>query len=96
MPPVSVSFALFGTSLMPAIDLSTLFPEGVPGCNVYVGTAAPPPLFDSSGGTLVTSLPIPNDPAFIGTEMFHQLIPVDLLTGDITSTDSLRMVFGSF
>jgi hypothetical protein len=72
---------------------------GAPGCSVLIGldfglvpTVAPAP------GSRVFSLPVPQDPAFDGAELFGQGVVVDLSTNalGLVLSNGVAVVIGTF
>jgi Laminin B (Domain IV) len=93
--PYGVTIGLFGLAPLPGIPLSSLFPEGVPGCSVHV---TPDVLVTAVPTSLVATyqFAIPNTASLAGAQYWHQAIPVQLALGQmaITASNAMRMTIG--
>ncbi len=76
--PSSGAFILTGFSdaAIGATPLPAPLP-GAPGCNLLVSADATKLLFTSATGTASDSIAVPNDPSFIGIDLFHQWAVLD-------------------
>ena len=96
--PNSLAVAVY--SFQPvAIPLSVVHPLGLPQCSLFVDDDI---LIDIqvASGQAQTTIVIPNQSSLIGSDFFHQVVPVELSgTGTITaltSSNTLRLTMGSF
>jgi len=87
------------SSLSPALPLAVAFPIAGAGCDLHVA----PDVLDVAlavGGTMETGFPIPASPALAGTQLFHQLVPIELDASlnfvEVTSTNALQLTIGTF
>lgn len=97
LPSPSVAFGVLGfTPITPALPLSPLLPEAVPGCTLDV--AADAVFLLSPSSELV--VPLPNNPAVVGADLFLQVAAMELGGGGslptITTTGSLQATVGAF
>ncbi|MGB3968291.1 MAG: hypothetical protein WBO45_16265 [Planctomycetota bacterium] len=98
MPNNALALGVLG--LAPATTpLSTILPQGVPGCTLLVS----PLVLDlhvTTGGSLPTQFVIPNSAALANRVFHHQLVPIETDTlGNITaltSTNALTVTIGVF
>ncbi|HZN41654.1 MAG TPA: hypothetical protein VFD82_22815, partial [Planctomycetota bacterium] len=97
MPANALALAVLGFSTT-SIPLSSIVPQGVPGCSLFVS----PDLLDlyiPAGGTVSTQLAIPNTAVLAGQVFHEQVVPVELgvlgITA-LTSTNALSLTIGSF
>ncbi|MEZ6036313.1 MAG: hypothetical protein R3F29_02450 [Planctomycetota bacterium] len=94
----SVALALWSFQ-QTSVQLSTLLPQGVPGCDVLV----PDEIlidFASVGGVADTAVSIPMLSSLIGATFYHQVVPVEFgpaidITA-VTSTNGLALTVGRF
>lgn len=92
------NLAVTGLSrLLPPVPLSSLLPQGVPGCDVLVS----PDLVDfvpAVNSSATSQVPIPNTAQLVGMVFHHQMLLLDgslQVVTDITSTDALTLTIGS-
>jgi len=84
--------------LVPPMPLSSILPQGVPGCNLHV---TPDVLLwlVASGGGAQYQIFFPAGPAFVGLQFYHQMVAVELNASGIvslTSTNALQLTVGSY
>lgn len=101
LPAHSIALVLTSVSpVVPALPLSLLFAEGVPGCNLHVV----PDILQlavAAGGAAQAELFLPPTPPIVGVSFHQQMIPIEYhpATGTwlaITATNALQLVAGSF
>jgi hypothetical protein len=81
-----------------SIPLSSILPQGVPGCTLFVSPTLLE-LYLPSAGSVSTQLAIPNTVSLAGQVFHQQVVPVELGAGGITaltSTNALTLTIGSF
>jgi len=84
--------------LVPPLALSSVVPQGVPGCNLHVTPDVLLWLL-ASGGTAQYQIFFPADPTFVGVQFYHQMVAIELAPAGIisvTSTNALQMTVGSY
>lgn len=92
-----LGFAALGFS-SPGTPLAALHPAGAAGCALHANPDASLLLLPTAG-TATFSLAIPNNTAFVGAVLFHQVLQVEVGVGgqlvSLTSSNGLRLGFGS-
>ncbi len=100
LPTNAIVISLTSLTSVPqgAVDLSSIFVEGIPGCDVLV---APDILvaLATTAGTVTSSFFLPNTPPLAGVTFYHQLVPLEIGGGGftaITATNALQLTAGMF
>lgn len=100
LPTNALVLSLTSVASIPqgAVDLSSIFVEGIPGCDVLV---APDLLgaLASTTGTATSSFFLPNTPSLAGVTLYHQLVPFEIGVSGftaITATNALQLTAGKF
>jgi hypothetical protein len=98
MPAISLALSVIGFSTT-SIALSSILPQGVAGCTLWVS----PDLLllcVPSAGSVTTQIAIPNAVALAGQLLRQQVVPIELdAVGNIvalTSTNALTLTIGAF
>lgn len=98
LPASSAAFAAYGF-LPTSVPLSTLLPQGLPGCSALLVPLLSE-LLVPSGGTAVTSVAIPNVPVAIGLQLLAQVVTLELDPSNsilaATSSNGLQLTIGVF
>lgn len=77
--PLDLAFLVFGWERLPSpVDLGFL---GMPGCNLHVSLDAILPV-TGTNHQAKWSLPIPNDPVWVGTRFYNQALVPDPAAGN--------------
>jgi len=101
LPALAVVVAVTGLQPLPAgaLPVASLFPTGVPGCNVRTT----PDLMEvvlASNGVAQSQFVVPNVPAALGASLYHQMVPLEVTPAfdivAVTATNVLQLVIGSF
>lgn len=101
LPPVAIVAVLTSFTSVPqgTVPLTSVFAQGVPGCDVLVA----PDILDllvTATGTAQSTLFLPNTPPLVGLTFFHQMVPIELdPQGNIlaiTATNALSLTAGMF
>ena len=98
LPATSLAIAVFGFTAI-ATPLSSILPQGVPGCSLLASPDAL--LVDApAAGAVSTLLGIPDSLALVGAQVFHQVAALELGPGSaivaITSSNGLALTIGAF
>jgi hypothetical protein len=100
LPSFAFIVAAYGTTPQtPAMPLTSVLPQGQPGCELHV---APEILLllISDNGTARAELQLPNALAAIGLPFFHQMLPLEvdpnLTPLALTATNALQLTVGAF
>lgn len=93
-----VNFAITGFSLLaPPLPLSSVLPQGVPGCDLFVSPDIVS-LVPASNSTATSAIAIPNSIQLVGAQFHHQMLlldgPLPAFT-DIMSTNALTLTIGA-
>ncbi|HZN40787.1 MAG TPA: hypothetical protein VFD82_18425, partial [Planctomycetota bacterium] len=98
MPGNAVAIGVLGFSTI-SVPLSSILPQGVPGCTLLVS----PDLLDlllPAAGSVQAQLAIPNAAVLAGQIVHQQVVPVEFdLVGNIvalTSTNGLTLTIGTW
>jgi hypothetical protein len=98
MPALGLVVAATGLTTQ-SLPLSSLLPQGQPGCDLLVS----PDLLDvllPVAGTADSQLALPNTPSLVGQSFHHQMVPLELDLSSaitaITSTNALMATIGVF
>jgi hypothetical protein len=98
MPALGLVVAATGLTTQ-SLPLSSLLPQGQPGCDLLVS----PDLLDvllPVAGTANSQLALPNTPSLVGQSFHHQMVPLELNLSSaitaITSTNALTATIGVF
>jgi hypothetical protein len=98
MPPNAIGIGMLGYSSL-ALPLAAVLPQALPGCTLL---ASPDDLtlLLPNGGTVTTTLAVPNVPALVGATLRQQVASVEIApNGAITAigtTNGLALTIGSF
>jgi hypothetical protein len=98
MPLFGIAIEVFGFGTL-AMPLSSLLPQGAPGCSLLV---TPDVLLADVpvNGVLITSLSIPNAPALVGFVLHEQVVPLDIAASGalnaLTATNRVTLTLGAF
>ncbi len=101
LPTIALVVALTSVTAIPqgSAPLSSLFAEGVAGCDVLVAPDIVQ-LLSTSTGMAQSTLFLPGTPPLVGVSFHHQMVPIeiDALGGwvAITATNALLLTAGSF
>jgi hypothetical protein len=96
-PTTSLAAVVFGFAEA-ATPLSAILPQGLPGCEQLV-TMDAVQFQVPFAGSLDTAMAIPGNAAFLGTNLYHQVLFAEFAAGGlvaVTSTNRLNLTFGTF
>lgn len=98
LPALALVSQVYGFSPT-SIPLASILPQGVPGCDLLVS----PDFVQFSvanAGSVTTAVALPNDPAIVGANFYHQLnlfeVDAALNFVAITASNALALTVGSF
>ncbi len=98
MPAISLALSVLGFSTA-SVPLSSILPQGVPGCTLWVSPDILT-LYVPSVGIVTMQIVIPNAVALAGQIQHQQVVPIELdAVGNIvalTSTNALTLTIGAF
>jgi hypothetical protein len=98
-PSIVIALTGFASIAQGVLPISSLFPEGLPGCDLLVDPLVQT-LIVSTGGVAESEFELPNTPPIVGIDFHHQMVAIELdmsatiLT--IASTNALQLVAGDF
>ncbi|MFK7740103.1 MAG: hypothetical protein AB8H80_07235 [Planctomycetota bacterium] len=100
LPANALVFANYSVAVLnPGVPVSTVFPEGQPGCN-FLASPLETVQWIGGGNEVFSWLAIPNTASLTGAILYHQMIPVGLDTSgaitEVTATNALQLTIGRF
>jgi hypothetical protein len=100
LPTVALALALTSVTSIPqgVLPLSTVFAQGVPGCDLLVQPDILAGLVTTTG-TVQSQLFLPSTPPLVGVTFFHQVVPIEVDAQwnfiAITATNALQLTAGA-
>ncbi|MCA8952583.1 MAG: hypothetical protein KDE27_23930 [Planctomycetes bacterium] len=95
--PGAFAVSLVGLT-SPGVFLGWLSPTALPGCDQLASQEAIL-LHSPQGGAVDYSLPLPNDPAFAGVQLYHQFLQLEVggqgQLAALSSSNGLRLTIGA-
>lgn len=97
VPPTALALHLIGFSQV-SVPLSVVLPTALPGCTISVAVAWID-MLNTSNGTAVARVTVPNDVTLVGQSFFDQAVVLEMAGGAMqaaTSSNALRLTIGVF